>query len=260
MKSSIKTIIKKLPFSLGVQLLNSDSSTSLFALNKPEGIKSHPNRPGIDKNALIHAPYDLENECYLCDIPDGQKIKVHLLNRLDSPTSGVILLCLNSELALEIRSLFKNHKIQKTYFAAVRGIPRVRYATWRNSLSSKKQEEKVRTQKGGARIAETKFQFIAQNKLLDVALLKLSPITGFTHQLRVQGALHKHPILGDKTYGDFTFNKDIHKKTALKRLFLHSFEIFLTYNYLGKEYTFKAHAEMPKEFDDLMQFGVSSLR
>lgn len=258
MRSNIKAIIKKLPFSLGVQLLNSDSSTSLFALSKPAGVKSHPNKPGIDKNALIHAPYDLENECYLCDVIDGQKLKIYLLNRLDSPTSGVILLCFDFRLALEVRNLFKKHKVQKTYFAIVKGIPRVFFATWRNRLSSEKREEKVRTQKGGDRIAETKFQLISQNQFFGIALLKLMPITGFTHQLRVQGSLHKHPILGDKTYGDFIFNKEIHKKTSSKRLFLHSFEISLTYNYLSKEHTFYAKSEMPQEFDDLIQLGVLS--
>lgn len=253
MKSNTKTIIKHLPLCPGVQVLNTDSNTTLFALNKPEGIKSHPNKPGIDKNSLIHAPYDLDNECYLCDLPDGQQIQVYLLNRLDSPTSGVILLCLDLKLALEIHNLFKNHKIQKTYLAIVKGIPRVLYSTWRNRLSSEKHEEKVRTQKGGERVAETKFQLVSQNKLLGISLLKLMPITGFTHQLRVQGSLHKHPILGDKTYGDFPFNKDIQKQTSLKRLFLHSSEISLKYNYLGKEHAFKAKSETPKEFEDVIQ-------
>lgn len=256
MKNNVKKTIKSLPLHPGVELLNNDPSTTLFALNKPEGVKSHPNKPGIDKNSLLHAPYDLKKECYLCQLSDSELVEVYLLNRLDSPTSGVILLCLDLKLAAEIRQLFKNHKIHKTYLAIVKNIPRVPHSTWRNRLSSEKREEKVRTQKGGDRVAETKFQLVAQNKLLSLSLLRLTPITGFTHQLRVQGALHKHPILGDKTYGDFPFNKEIQKISSSKRLFLHSSEINLSYNHLGKEFHFNAQSKTPNDFDDVMQFGI----
>lgn len=263
--SFVKNIIKALPLSSGVKLLNCDPKTTLFALNKPEGVKSHPNKPGIDKNALIQAPYDLEKECYLCCLPEGRaggeevnckEVPVYLLNRLDSPTSGVILLCLNLELALEIGNLFKQHKIQKTYYAIVKNIPRILNDIWRDRLTSGKQGEKVRTQRGGDKVAETRYLGVGQNKFLGIALLKLTPISGFTHQLRVQGALHEHPILGDKTYGDFAFNKEIQRKTAFKRLFLHSAEINLSYNYLGKECHFKAVSPMPEDFESVLYWNV----
>jgi len=142
MKYNVKNTIKRLPLHPGVELLSSDSHTTLFALNKPEGVKSHPNKPGIDKNSLLHAPYDLEKECYLCQLSDSELVEVYLLNRLDSPTSGVILLCLDAKLASEIHSLFKNHRVHKTYLAIVKHIPRTLHSTWRNRLSSEKLEEK----------------------------------------------------------------------------------------------------------------------
>lgn len=255
-----KQIIKKLPFAPGVKVLNYEEDTTLFALSKPEGFKSHPNKPGIDKKSILLAPYDLVQEHYLCDIPNIGLVKVHLLNRLDSPTSGVLLLCLDSELVPEIHKLFVHHKIDKTYSAIVKGVPRIKYGIWKDRLSSRKLGEKIRTEKGRERIAETYFRLVGKNELLDISLLELKPVTGLTHQLRVQGALHMHPILGDKTYGDFIFNKEIQKMVACKRLFLHSSKINLSYNFKGKSYTFLAECDIPDEFNEIMKLKPRSLK
>lgn len=251
-------LINKIPLGTGVKVLNYDPDTTLFALNKPEEVRSHPNKPGVDKKSLLLAPYDPIQECYFCDIPDVGVIPVFLLNRLDAPTSGVILLCLNAELVPEIHKLFKSHKIQKTYSAIVKGIPKIKQTTWKDNLSAKKLGEKIRTQKGGERLAQTRYEQISQNNYLGISLCNLMPITGLTHQLRVQGALHNHPILGDKTYGDFSFNKEMQKKTGFKRLFLHSSEIFLEYNFKEKRYSFKAKAPLPEKFNILLNYSSAS--
>lgn len=256
---AIKQIIKKLPFAPGVKILNYDGETTLFALSKPEGAKSHPNRPGIDKKSILHAPYDMVQECYLCDIPNIGLVKVHLLNRLDSPTSGVLLLCLDAELVPEIRELFARHKINKTYAAIVKGKTRIRYGVWRDRLTAQKLGEKVRTEKGGERFAQTQFRLVCENDFLDISLLDLTPVTGLTHQLRVQGSMHRHPILGDKTYGDFNFNKEIQKVTCFKRLFLHSTKISFAYDYKGKSYVFTAGCDVPGEFNEVMEFNPRSV-
>jgi len=248
LSDNIKLLIKKLPFGPGVSLLNYDPETTLFALNKPEGLRSHPNRPGIDKRSLLLAPYDLDKECYLCDLADVGIVPVYLLNRLDAPTSGVILLCLNIEVVSVIHKLFKTHKINKMYSALVKGILKIKQGTWRDCLSSRRMGEIVRTQKGGERLAQTHFHLIGQDEDLGISLCHLMPITGFTHQLRVQGALHNHPVLGDKTYGDFSFNKQIQKITSFKRLFLHSTQIDLSYSFMQKNYNFTAYSPLPKEF------------
>lgn len=255
MNNNIKLLIKKIPLGTGVSVANYDPETTLFALNKPEGLRSHPNKPGVDKKSLLLAPYDLSEECYHCNIEEMGIVRVYLLNRLDAPTSGVILLCFDSELVPVIHKLFQQHKVNKTYCAIVKGISKLKQCLWKDNLSSKKIGEKVRTQKGGERLAQTSFQFIAQNEDLKVSLCYLKPITGLTHQLRVQGSLHKHPILGDKTYGDFPFNKEIQRLTAFKRLFLHAFQINLSYSFREKNYTFSAQSELPDEFNSVIKFS-----
>ncbi|PWU05808.1 MAG: RNA pseudouridine synthase [Verrucomicrobia bacterium] len=251
-------LLKQLPLGHNVEILSWDPQTTLFALNKSEGLRSHPNKPGIDKKSLLLAPYDLKEECYLYETPDHELVPVYLLNRLDAPTSGVILLCLNKSLVPVIHKLFKNHKIKKTYSAITKNWLKIKEGTWKDNLSSKKIGEKVRTNQGEGRLAQTRFEFIEHNAKLNLSLVNLMPVTGLTHQLRVQGAIHKHPILGDKTYGDFSFNKEIQGITSRKRLFLHSSQIDVSYVFEGKTYQFIAQASLPEDFNEVMKFNPKS--
>ena len=179
-------ILKKIPLGHKVSILNYDHNTTLFALNKPEGIRSHPNEEGIDKKSLLLAPYDPVKECYLCDIADIGRIPIFLLNRLDAPTSGVILLCLDARLVPEIHKLFKTHKVKKTYYAIIKGRPATNTGIWNDLLISQHLGKKLRTEKGDGRLAKTSYRLISQNDSLGISLCQLQPITGLTHQLRVQ--------------------------------------------------------------------------
>ena len=79
-----------LPFGRGVRVLAADA-VGLFALEKPAGTMTHPNAAGTAKKSLFAADYSLRDECYSCRVPGGKIRKVFVLNRLDSPTSGVVL-------------------------------------------------------------------------------------------------------------------------------------------------------------------------
>jgi hypothetical protein len=80
----------------------------------------------------------------------------------------------------------------------------------------------------------------------------LDPRTGRTHQLRVQSAAHGHPILGDRTYGDFEFNKAVGTARGFKRLFLHAESTQLSFDWQGTKVDFKASSPMPKEFEEAL--------
>ena len=56
-------------------------------------------------------------------------------------------------------------------------------------------------------------------------MLRMEPLTGRTHQLRVQCALRGIPIIGDKSYGDFSFNRKLSRASKTDRLCLHAAEI-----------------------------------
>jgi len=247
-----------IPFGRGVRLLAAHPS-GLLAVEKPEGILAHPNHgeAGDRESTLIQGNYSMEEEAFHIRDGVGGIRRVYLLNRLDSPTSGVLLLSLDAGLADAVKELFAKSKVAKKYVAIVkgRGLRQPR-GTWQDQLvKSKGPGGGVRsgTSTGGGAPAVTLYQWEkAAAEPLPLSLLKLEPRTGRTHQLRVQTADHGHPILGDRTYGDFEFNKTFGSARGFKRLFLHAFSTELTMEWQGKPLTFSAVSPIPQEFHEAM--------
>ena len=81
-----------------------------------------------------------------------------------------------------------------------------------------------------------------------LSLIELKPKTGRTHQLRVQCASRNVPILGDATYGDFRFNRQMAATLGSRRLFLHAFSVSFNYRASDVSRLFEAKAELPEPF------------
>jgi len=209
-----------LPLAEGAELLC--RSQGLVAIGKPPGLRSHPNEGGrSDKGALIAAPYDIGRECYI--LPGGGRL--HLLHRLDAPTSGVILLTLDEVLAARVRGLFARHQVRKTYEALVFGDVRRAAGRWSDKLLTVRSRDGARTQpspRGQPALVTARCLAFGSLDGLPVSLLSLEPETGLTHQLRVQCAKRNFPIVGDATYGNFAWNRRVAKALGTGRLFLHA--------------------------------------
>ena len=180
--------------------------------------------------------------------------RLWLLNRLDSATSGVILAAASEELAREVRAQFKRKQIRKVYHALVFGAPAVAAQVWRNRLAVSKRAGQVRTSGAGHIPCESQMKLLRRRTAPPplIALLQLEPHTGRSHQLRVQCALRRLPIVGDATYGDFARNREFAKATGLKRLFLHSLETSFDYEFGGRSFHFSARASLPEEFETVL--------
>jgi 23S rRNA-/tRNA-specific pseudouridylate synthase len=246
--------LDELPLNKGVHILvhNEDG---LLALNKPAGAMSHPNKAADNERALLVADYDLEEECYHWTNNAGIERRVWLINRLDSPTSGVILLGLNPDISNTVKVQFATHKVNKTYYALVRGTPKVPAGSWSDQLKKDMHVGKRTMKKARVVPAKTRFQKVkSPTGGFPVTLLKLMPVTGRTHQLRVQCKMHGLPIVGDRTYGSFSFNREVSMLTQTKRMMLHSGKTHVHYSYKGRVRDFEASAELPEDFDRVMRF------
>lgn len=235
--------IHSVPINPSCEVAFFDQKTGLLAINKPTALKSHPNTSGkIDRLAILLAPYHLENQHYT--LPNNEKW--YLLNRLDAPTSGLILLSHNLETAEAIRKSFKERTVQKTYLAVLIGKVPQETQTWKDSLKIQKAQEKLRVSRGsGEKIAITEVTGLQYNAKFNLSLVRLAPKTGFTHQLRVQAAMHHFPILNDKTYGNFLVNKKTAQTSKIKRLCLHALSLRVQDIYIK--------TSEPMEFQELMQ-------
>lgn len=238
-----------LPLGPDVRVLGHDAN-GLGALAKPAGTLSHPNERHEKDRALLTVAYDLERECYHWTDAAGVARRLWLLNRLDSATSGVLLVAGDEKLAADVSAQFERKAIAKTYVALVFGVPVVPREVWRDRLATERKGGTVRSSTGGNVPAESECRVLRSKRgARSLALIELRPRTGRSHQLRVQCAKRRLPIVGDQTYGDFRANREFAKDAGTKRLFLHSLETQVRYEWAGRTWSFSARAPMPPEFE-----------
>ncbi len=237
------------PLGLGVSRVALDAN-GLAALDKPEGVLSHPNSPRDEPRSLVRAGYDEADECFRWQGPGGETSALWLINRLDSATSGLILVASDGQLAREAREQFRRRRVRKVYQALVFGRPRLAEETWRDVLGVRRQGGHVRTFAGAGNLpAESRMALVTTSRGAQVlSLIQLEPHTGRSHQLRVQCAKRGLPIVGDRTYGDFAANKAFVRAGGPRRMFLHSLEVGFDYAFGGRENSFFARAPLPAEF------------
>ncbi len=234
-----------LPWHSGVFIVK--SLLSVLAVYKPCGVRSHPNDGESGRQALLEAPYDFEKEAYKIG-----KNYLYLLNRLDSPTSGLLLLSTDFETTQQVRALFKAHRVQKIYHAIIKGFFSEKPLVWRDCLDVQHKGAYVRTRctKENGVWAKTKVRLLKiihlQNETM--SLIELQPLTGRTHQLRVQCAARGFPILGDKTYGDFGWNK----RLKAEQLYLHAEKV--SFSFGGT--TFEAECPSGWDLEDAQSNAV----
>jgi tRNA pseudouridine65 synthase len=237
------------PFGPGVARVALDVN-GLAALDKPEGVLSHPNVPRDEGRSLVRARYDEDEECFEWAGPSGPR-RLWLINRLDSATSGLILVATAGAIAREVRAQFQKRQVRKTYQALVFGKPRQDAEMWKDVLDVRKQGGRIRTAAGAGNLpAVCAMKLLRAGSVpMRTSLIRLEPQTGRSHQLRVQCAKRGLPIVGDKTYGDFGANRQFARAGGAKRMFLHSLAISFDYTLGGKAFAFSAAAPPPPEFE-----------
>lgn len=198
------------------------------AVDKGAGVLSHPNRPGRDPQALLRARWEPDPQAYRWGVGEAESLV--LCHRLDRPTSGVLLLARGSRAGL-LQEAFAGGSVRKEYRAVAVGRPERREFRWRDRLRRGKTREgelRVQVVGSGGQEALTEGRELAfRRHPLPLTLLALEPVTGRTHQLRVQAARHRLPLLGDRLYGDFGANKRFRggSRGEGDRLYLHAHRI-----------------------------------
>ena len=126
------------------------------------------------------------------------------VNRLDRDTSGCMLTSNTKDASYKMYAAMTGGRIRKEYLAVLDGIPAEREGTLRSHMRRKPdsviEREECPPDAEGAREAVTEYRVLAVSD--GHALVSASPITGRTHQIRVQFAGIGTPVTGDSLYGE----------------------------------------------------------
>lgn len=183
----------------------------IIVINKSSGIITHPT-PKIKSGTLLN--YILYHT-KLSNI--GAPYRMGVVHRLDKETSGVIVFARNDFSYWSLIEQFKNRLVKKEYYAIVEG----KFPEKKKIVEFKVSPDKDNPTKMKVHFLKGKEAFTeieVEKYIDDLTLLKIKPITGRTHQIRLTLSYLGYPILGDTKYG--------HKKTEIvNRLALHSYKI-----------------------------------
>jgi 23S rRNA pseudouridine1911/1915/1917 synthase len=180
----------------------------LLVVNKPAGLVCHPTKNGEMSSLIGRARLYLK-----------ESAPPHLINRLDRETSGVVLIAKNPAAAGALGKILESRAIEKEYLAIVHG----HVSENRGSIDAPlgKDEKSIVAVKDCVRPdgAPARTEFFVERKFSrggrDFSLLKILPLTGRKHQIRIHLAHIGHPIVGDKLYGG---DEDCYLALAQNRL------------------------------------------
>ncbi|MEQ5204379.1 23S rRNA pseudouridine(955/2504/2580) synthase RluC [Providencia rettgeri] len=164
---------------------------------------------------------------------------LELVHRLDRDTSGILLVAKKRSALRALHEQLRLKQMQKDYLALVRGnwqshMKVIQAPLLKNILQSGERVVKVSSE---GKPSETRFK--VEERFDNATLVKASPVTGRTHQIRVHTLYAGHPIAFDDRYGDKQFDSEL-AGTGLNRLFLHASALKFTHPKTGEEMRLQA--------------------
>ncbi len=194
----------------------------MLVINKPSGIAVHGGS-GLSFGVI---------EALRALRPQARFLE--LVHRIDRDTSGLLLVAKKRSALRSLHEQLREKVVQKDYLALVRGqwqshVKVIKAPLLKNELAC---GERIVRESEEPKPSETRF--VIEERYPTATLVKASPVTGRTHQIRVHTQYAGHPIALDDKYGDREFDQKM-QQAGLNRLFLHAHSIRFVHPKTGEE-------------------------
>jgi 23S rRNA pseudouridine1911/1915/1917 synthase len=226
----------------------------LVVVNKPPDLVVHPSKghqTGTLVNALVHRFQQLSGI--------HGPLRPGIVHRLDRDTSGTILVIKDEAVHEQIARQFARRAVDKEYVAVCEG----RLALDSDLIDAPigrdpRRRERMMVRETGGRAARTVYEVAERFRRFTV--VRVSLLTGRTHQIRVHLAHLGHPIVGDGLYGrrDAVYLSDLtggehppDERPLIDRQALHARRLTIAHPKLDRQMTFEA--PLPQDMTRLIE-------
>ena len=206
----------------------------LLVINKPAGIATQ----GVIDGTSV---YDQARDYIKRKYNKPGNVYLGIVSRLDTVTSGVLVLARTSKAASRLSEQIRNGLIEKEYIAIVEGSMVASEGTWIDHVKKDdRQRRMVVCDNGDPRGQAAELRFNVISRAAGDTQLRVRLMTGRKHQIRLQSAHRNHPIVGDRKYG-------AKKKYAGRGIALHARSI--RFNHPTKKESMEFSAPRPRAWD-----------
>lgn len=156
--------------------------------------------------------------------------EIYSVHRLDTAVGGTMIFAKNKKTAAYLSKEIAEKRFVKTYLAIIEGCPEEKEGRLEDLLFKDKRKNKsyvVKRERKGVRRASLDYKVIDEGN--GKSLVNVTLNTGRSHQIRVQFASRKMPLVGDGKYG----SRDNRCEVAL---WSHSVE----FNFDSRNFSFKS--------------------
>ncbi len=216
----------------------------VVVIDKPVGVAAHPS-PGWTGTTVIGglaaAGYRISTS--------GAAERQGIVHRLDVGTSGLMAVA-KSEIAYsDLKQQFRERTVDKRYHALVQGHPDPLSGTIDAPIGRHPQHDYKWAVTAEGKPSVTHYDLVEAFRAASLLDIKLE--TGRTHQIRVHMAAHRHPCVGDLTYGA---DPTLAKRLKLTRQWLHAVRLGFSHPEDGR------WVEFESTYPDDLQHALDTVR